>query len=429
MPNSFRWKAALIILIAILVRVAFVVAVDKGKVRFEHNPDAEDYLSFAHNLATGVGFAHSVNEYQPFSQPVEFSAWRPPLYPMFLAIAFHLSRGIFFLQLLQVALATLSLYFFLRLGLILFGESPALIAGLAFALYPPLIMYSADLGTESLLLFLLAAVLFVFYAAGKERSTARVFSLGVLTGLAALCRPNGLMLAPALVLAIWLTSRGWRQAVHQVTVLAVAVAMIVLPWTYRNYRLFHKVVLISTAGGPVFWAGAHLRLEQGASVADIGFLHLLDAVPQSERPAMEALSEPEQEREYYRKAFAILGHSPHRLATMVWRNFGVMYTFTPSARYHSPLNRLIYSVSYIPVLVSGIVGFFLLRRRWRELSLFWGWMLTNTTLYCLYLASIRYRIPTIDPILMLGSGVCFSALLAGCRRMRMGRRAAIAQRC
>ena len=53
MPSSFRWKAAFIILIAILVRFAFVVAVDSGKVRFEHNPDAEDYLSFAHNLATG----------------------------------------------------------------------------------------------------------------------------------------------------------------------------------------------------------------------------------------------------------------------------------------------------------------------------------------------------------------------------------------
>ena len=109
---------------------------------------------------------------------MEFSAWRAPLYPIFLCVAFHLSRGTLFLQSLQIALQALSLYFLLRLGLILFGESAALIAGLAFALYLPLIFYSADLGSESLFLFLLTAALFVFYAAGKERSTARVFSLG-----------------------------------------------------------------------------------------------------------------------------------------------------------------------------------------------------------------------------------------------------------
>ena len=197
MPTSFRWKAGLIILIAILVRFAFVIAVDKGKVPFEHNPDAEDYLSFAHNLATGVGFAHAINEDQPFSQPVEFSAWRTPLYPMFLAIAFQVSRGTLFLQSLQIALSAFSLYFLLRLSSILFGETAALITGLAFAFYLPLIIYSADLGTESLFLFLLTAVLFLFYQAGKEHSPGRVFSLGVLVGLAALCRPNRLNASPS----------------------------------------------------------------------------------------------------------------------------------------------------------------------------------------------------------------------------------------
>jgi hypothetical protein len=52
MTNSFRWKAALIIFVAIFVRSAFVVAVDKVMVKFEFNPDSLDCLSCAHNLAT-----------------------------------------------------------------------------------------------------------------------------------------------------------------------------------------------------------------------------------------------------------------------------------------------------------------------------------------------------------------------------------------
>ena len=411
MPISFRWKAGLIILIAILVRFAFVIAVDKGKVPFEHNPDAEDYLSFAHNLATGVGFAHAINEDQPFSQPVEFSAWRTPLYPMFLAIAFQVSRGTLFLQSLQIALSAFSLYFLLRLSSILFGETAALITGLAFAFYLPLIIYSADLGTESLFLFLLTAVLFLFYQAGKEHSPGRVFSLGVLVGLAALCRPNGLMLVPALIVALWLTTRDRRQALRRIIVLGLAVAMIILPWTYRNYRLFHKFVLISTNGGANLWFGAHFRLDEGASMAEIGY---------SQHNALRDVSEPDRERYYYHQAFLILDHSPLRFGKMFLLNFGYMYALVPSARLHSLTNRIIYSISYIPILLTGVAGWFMVRRRWRELALLWAWVIADTILYCVFISSMRYRAASIDPILILGTGVCFAALLDRYKRAPQG---------
>jgi len=400
--NSFRGKASLIILLAVVVRVAFVIAVDKGRVGVEHNPDAEDYLSFAHNLATGVGFAHAINEDQPFSKPVEFSAWRAPLYPIFLSIAFHVSRNTLFLQSLQVALAALSLHFFLRLGSILFGELPALIAGLAFAFYPLLIFYSADLGTESLFLFLLITILFLFYQAGKEHSPARVFCLGVLTGLAALCRPNGLMLVPALALALWLTTHDRGQAVRRVIVLALAVAITVLPWTYRNYRLYHKFVLISTNGGATLWAGAHFRLDPNASMAEIGY---------SQHKAFRDVPEPDREKYYYRQALAILDHSPRRWGEMFASNFAAMYTLVPSAKLHGLKERIAYSVSFAPVFLTGIAGWVMVWRRWRELSLLWAWVLTDTALYCIYISSIRYRVASVDPILLLGTGVFVAALL------------------
>lgn len=402
MPISFRSKSALIILLAVAMRLAFVVAVDRGKINVERNPDAEDYLSFAHNLATGVGFAHALNEAQPFSQPVEFSAWRAPLYPMFLAIAFQVSRSTFFLQSLQIALAAFSLYFLLRIGVLLFGESAALIAGLAFALYPLLIFYSAELTTESLFSFLLSAVLFVFYQGDREHSAPRVFCLGVLTGLAALCRPNGLMLVPALAIAIWLTTHDRGQSIRRVAVLVVAAAMVILPWTYRNYRLYHRVVLISTNGGANLWFGAHFRLDPGASMAEIGY---------SQHQAFRDVPEPDREKYYYRQAFSILDHSPRRWGQMFVANFAAMYTLVPSARLHSLTNRILYSFSYIPILVSGVAGWVMLRRRWKELSLLWSWVLADTFLYCIYISSIRYRVASIDPILILGTGVCLAALI------------------
>lgn len=402
MSTSFRWKAAIIIVVAVVVRLAFVVAVEKGILKVEVNPDSSDLLSFAYNLSTGIGFAHSVDETQPYSQPVEFSAWRPPLYPASVALAFQFSRNTLYLRALQIALAAGSLYFFLRLACVLFGELAALIAGLAFALYPPLIWYASDLGTESLFLFLLMTVLFVFYVAARQHSAAHIFWLGILIGLAALCRPNGLMLAPALVLALWLENRNWAKTAQRTIILALAIALVVLPWSYRNYRLFHKFVLISTNGGATLWGGAHLRLEPGATLADLGY---------SQHQAFRDLAEPDRERYYFHQAMLILDHSPRRWASLWLANFEDMYTLSPSPLYHSLRNRLIYSVSYIPLLIFGLAGFWMLRRRWKELSLLWGWMLTNTALYCIFLSSIRYRVPTIDPIFMLAAGVSLAALV------------------
>jgi len=403
LPMSFRQKAALIVLLAVLVRLAFVVAVDTRKLSVAHNPDTEDYLSFAYNLATGIGFAHAINEDQPFSQPVEFSAWRAPLYPMFLAAAFQISRNTLFLRCLQVALAGFSAYFLMEVALILFSQMAALISGVVFALYPLLIFYTADLGTETLFVFLLTATLLVYYRAGGNISSGHAFLLGVLTGLAALDRPNGLMLIPAFALAFWFRKHTRAEALRRIAVLTVAVAMVVLPWTYRNYRLYHKLVLISSNGGANLWFGAYFRLVPDASMEEIGY---------SQHKALRDVPEPDREKYYYRQAFAILDHSPRRWGEMFASNFAAMYTLVPSAKLHSPKERILYSICFLPLLLSGVAGWIMLRRRWRELALLWGWVLADTFLYCIYVSSIRYRVASVDPVLILGTGVLVATVMS-----------------
>jgi len=378
--NSFRWKVTLVILIAVLVRSALVAAVEKGVVRLEENPDSYDLLSFGYNLATGVGFAHAVNESQPFSRPVEFSAWRPPLYPAVLAVALQVTRSTVLLRLLQVAFSAVTLYLFLRVSFLLVGELPSLIAGLIFALYPPLVFYGIEISTENLFFFLLTAIFFAFYQAEQPHTVRRVFGVGVLIGLAALCRPNGLMLAPAVVLAIWLMAPTRGYAISRTVVVAIAISFTILPWTYRNYQLFHRFVLITTQGGPTFWAGAHLRLDPGATLADVGY---------AQHSAFREISEPERERYYYRQGLSILDHSPRRVGQLLWANFQAMYALVPSRLYHSSRTRIVYSSSFVPVLITGVAGWFLLRRRWRELALLWGAVVATTALYCIYLGSIR----------------------------------------
>ena len=202
---------------------------------------------------------------------------------------------------LQVTLAALALYFLMRLAVILFDELSALIAGLAFALYPPLIWVRGRSRHRELVLVSSHDGLVRVLCASRRPLHDPSILVGILVGLTSLCRPNGLMLGPALVLAIWLTTSDWKQASRRIILLTFAVALMVLPWTYRNYRLFHKAVLISTNGGGTLWAGAHLRLEPGATLAEVGY---------SQHAAFRDISETDREQYYYQQAFLILDHSP-----------------------------------------------------------------------------------------------------------------------
>jgi hypothetical protein len=123
----------------------------------------------------------------------------------------------------------------------------------------------------------------------------------------------------------------------------------------------------------------------------------------------------EREKYYYRQAFAILDHSPRRWGEMFALNFAAMYTLMPSAKLHSFTGRILYSICYVPILFSGIAGWILLRPRWRELTLLWGWVAADTFLYCIYVSSIRYRVASVDPILLLGTGVFVAAIMGQSR--------------
>ena len=264
-----------------------MIAVDSGRLRVEHNPDAEDYLSFAHNLATGVGFAHAINEDKPYSQPVEYSAWRAPLYPMFLSVFLHISHSPLFLQSVQIALAAISLYFFLRLGLILFGETASLIAGLVFALYPPII-FDGGLAVYPRAVPVAPDSGAVLASIRLRRNLVQfVFSFWVcLNWMGRFVQTQRLTLAPALVLAAWLRSSNWNRAatVHGAHGGGRNHG---LSRTYRNYRLFHKLVLISTNGGANLWFGAYFRLDPNATMAEVGY---------SEHQAFRDVPEPEREK-------------------------------------------------------------------------------------------------------------------------------------
>ena len=74
-------------------------------------------------------------------------------------------------------------------------------------------------------------------------------------GLATLTRSEALLLVPILVVPLAWRARG-AGVVRIAAVACLGTALLVVPWTVRNYTVFHQVVLISTNEGSV-WAGAN----------------------------------------------------------------------------------------------------------------------------------------------------------------------------
>lgn len=143
------------------------------------------------------------------------------------------------------------------------SEGRARAAGVVVALHPGLVAYSALVMSEPLAALLTLAA---FWLAVRSGSPRGLLGAALLLGVGTLVRPQALLCAPFLPLALrpppsaareW-PRRGLRFA--GAAVLTCAVALLpVLPWTARNCRVMDGCALVSTNAGWNLAIGAFPR--------------------------------------------------------------------------------------------------------------------------------------------------------------------------
>lgn len=228
---------------ALVVRVVFVLVVDP---RLPDPGDATAYHLLANNLADG-------HEYiRPFDFRILHvarpTAEYPPLFPALLAVpSFFGAKSVDAQRLFLcfVGAGTVALIGALarRVG----GPVAGLIAAAIAAVYPMLFLSEAVLFAESLYVMLTTGMLLLAYRAGDAPSPLRFAMLGLVIGLSALTRAEGLLFAVVLVIPLALTIHSLatkRRFLLAGTAVGVAV-LTVLPWTIRNVVQLHAFVPIS----------------------------------------------------------------------------------------------------------------------------------------------------------------------------------------
>ncbi len=258
MTSAFPVKLAALACLAFALRVVYGLSLE------EPFGDATFYHEVANRIADGDGFQ------DPFLGVP--TAAHPPLFPLLLSIVSFV--GLTTKDAHQIAGCALGGLTVVLIGLAgrrLAGARVGLIAAAVAAIYLPLIANDSLLYSESAYGAAIALVLLAALWAWERPSGGRALALGAATGLAALGRGEALLLVPLLAvpLALRRPQRSWQRA----ALVCVGAALVVLPWTVRNWIAFDRPVLISTNDASVL-AGANCDSTYGRLLGqwDIGCL-------------------------------------------------------------------------------------------------------------------------------------------------------------
>jgi 4-amino-4-deoxy-L-arabinose transferase-like glycosyltransferase len=238
----------LFLLAARVAQIALILSFSKSV------PDEEFYDDIARNMLAGHGYV-----IHPGDAP---SLYRPPLYPIFLTGMFGVFGDsyspVLAVQLLFDLLTAVVVY---RMARDVLGHTTACAAIFLYALYPFFSYYTVRLLTESAFTMLLMAGLYWFHKGLQCKSRSFFIAAGVSLGLGILCRFSLFYVTPLLILVAVVTHRKERAVWVNSLVCGFSILLIIAPWTYRNYIVTGRVVLLGTGSGYNLWLGNHVPTD------------------------------------------------------------------------------------------------------------------------------------------------------------------------
>lgn len=195
--------------------------------------DEREYDRLAFNLAAQRSYTYDVVP----------TAYRPIGYPALVGAVFvaagHDPIAVKFLQVLIDGGTGLLLFLLLAPR----SRRAALLATFSWSLFPPAILFTNFLMSESVFTFLFLLTIFLLCRAGPKQYTA-LLALGLLIGILTLMKPGAFLLALVPILLL----HTLRLSSRMIGVLLFGLAAAVAPWVIRNFVTFGTFSLSSNGG-------------------------------------------------------------------------------------------------------------------------------------------------------------------------------------
>ena len=436
--------------LALGLRVWVVLALrtaHAAPVTYEHGRIAE-------NLLAGRGFSIKfLGTEGPTSQ-------QAPFYPLLLAAAYWClgvgtPEAILAVELLQCLVGTALVLAVVWLGWVLVPDRPGVgwVAGIGAALYPTHLYMVTHLQVAPWAALILTTVLAVAVSPRWRATWSGAALAGCLSGTLLLVEPILSLALPICALAFWLGERAKRWTdrfrpaqLGRTALMAGVAAVIIAPWTVRNWLVHGEFVFVKSTFGYALWQGNNpvswgtdkipkpsverLRLAHDGTPAGMDralwearheTLYVDDVLL---KPAgcreFAGLSEPERSRLLGRRAWQFIRTDPARYARLCLRRLRYFLLFdetNPKAA-----NR-IYRAATVTWLVLALVGLLVSCDRWRRLWPTYAIFAVVTLFHSLVIVSVRFRIP-LEPLSFVWAAwavVPLAARLAPPRRIRVYR--------
>ncbi len=321
--------------------------------------DSNEYDSYAWNLAQGHGYSGiSPDVKKPDGQLLEHpTAYRSPgTSVLWAGLYWFFGHRYGVVRFFHCVLDTLTILLIFQIGRKCFSNTVALLAAAIYAAWPTALLYSSQLVSEPLFTFLFCCFILISLQFAERASWPRSIAAGVLLGLAMLTRGNAVLMVVLLIpWSIWQFRRTPRLVVRSLAISLVALVMLV-PWTIRNYEIFHSFIPFQTGGGDVL-LGSYNRV-----IASNPLYYGYYVWPDSELPEFrEQITAPNNEviRDHVETQLAIqwARNHPETWCYLVESRF--RRSLTPFLQQKSPmLYRVGTLVSWGPILILFGLGFF-----------------------------------------------------------------------
>ena len=398
---------------AILWRLWMALAIIPAK------PDGGDpfyYHATANLLVRGQGFLEPVRwTVLGIKNP---GAVHGPLYPMVLALSSRVGGTSYFdhrvMAVLIGGLVVPAVYIVAnRVG----GRRVAIVATCLAVVYPNLWSADGSLFVESMMAALTTLATYVAYRWIETPRRRLMVLIGVLLGLAALTRGEGILLVPILVIPLVLVDKRLqlRQRWTQIAIGGLACLVTISPWMIYNASRFEVFVPLSTNSNEVLYYANCPDVYSGRLIGfwsyDCQVRHIAEF---GEAPGDQA-----QQSEYWRSlAFHYvgdhLGQLPTVIAARVGRQWEVFRPYqTVDFSFIESRNRTsveIGLIMYYLLMAGTLVSFWILRRRGTRLMPLTSHFITVTLTAAYAYGTLRFRI-TVEPILCVGAAISAVALV------------------
>jgi hypothetical protein len=426
-----QWLAlAGVVLVSVSARIVAAMLQGDTVVSLPGVNDQVSYDALARRVAAGAGFSFAA-DWWPATRAGEPTAHWSYLYTLYLAGVYSLT-GMHPLvaRLAQAIVAgVIQPWLVWRLGCRVFGQRVGLIAAGLTAGYAYFVYYASALITETFytlaVLWMLDLAIDIALAPNGGTPASRRWrdvltrarpwvALGLALGLAALLRQVILLFVP--VLAGWLILRR-RRVPMGLALSLVVVALLIAPWTVRNYSTFGRFVLLnSNAGYAFFWANHPVYGDN--FVAVLSNAQYASLIPEE----LRGLDEASLDQALLQDGLRFVADDPIRYIRLSISRTKDYFEFWPSAG-SPPLSNAFRLLSFgitLPFVIYGLLvaltrpGPARVSRQPESVGLLYLFISTYTTIHLLSWALIRYRVP-VDAVLVVFAALAIADLIARLR--------------